>query len=119
MSLSAASVSSLIMGLGPPRIGLASSRPSVWAVSTQRYTLERPTANRRATTSRDCPPSSAAATTRRPDRLNRLWHVLSSTMRSYHRPSLERLLKQIAAMETWRQETRRAALQAPGERDPW
>jgi Ca-activated chloride channel family protein len=32
---------------------------------------------------------------------------------------LERLLKQIAAMETWRQETRRAALQAPGERDPW
>jgi hypothetical protein len=32
---------------------------------------------------------------------------------------LERLLKEIAAMETWRQETRRAALQAPGERDPW
>jgi hypothetical protein len=27
--LSAASISSLIMGLGPPRIGLASSRPSI------------------------------------------------------------------------------------------
>lgn len=32
---------------------------------------------------------------------------------------LERLLKEIGKMEVWRQETRRAALQAPGERDPW
>src|SRR4029450_5354112 len=66
MSLSAASVSSLIMGLGPPRIGLASSRPSVWAVSTQRYTLERPTANRRAAPHRHRPPPTPARPPPRP-----------------------------------------------------
>jgi hypothetical protein len=42
-SLSAASASSLITGPDAPRIGFASSRPSAWAVSIHRYTLERPT----------------------------------------------------------------------------
>ena len=61
----ASPLASLIVGSGPPRIGLASRRPSSRAASTQRYTVERPTAKRRATEPRDWPSSSAAATTRR------------------------------------------------------
>jgi hypothetical protein len=51
-------------GIDTPCIGLATSRPSLSAVSTQRCTVERPTRKRRATEPRDWPPSSTAATTR-------------------------------------------------------
>jgi hypothetical protein len=67
---SVASPSSRSVGRGPPverhrrPTGLASSRPSPCAASTQRWTVERPTANRTATASAGWPPSSAAATTR-------------------------------------------------------
>jgi hypothetical protein len=61
---SVAAPSSRIVGFGPPRMGLALSRPSSRAAASQRYTVERPTAKHRATRAGDRLPSRAAATTR-------------------------------------------------------